>query len=157
MNSLAPYILTCLMERPARLIYLSSSLHYSGDPKMDNDFITWKSRSWSGYQAYNDTKLHNVILANAVARAFGSAVRSNSVDPGWQPTAMGGKSAPGDLDDGVETQAWLATSDDATAGATGKYFLLKKERKPHAAATDHKVQDAYIKACEELSGVKLPH
>jgi NAD(P)-dependent dehydrogenase (short-subunit alcohol dehydrogenase family) len=84
-NSLAPYIITCLMQRPARLIYLSSSLHRSGNATMDPELMTWKSHSFQGYQAYNDSKLHNVLLANAVARRWRD-VRSNSVDPGWMPT-----------------------------------------------------------------------
>ena len=86
-NSLAPYILTCLIEQPARLVYLSSGLHRSGNGTMDINQLTWKSRRWNGLQAYSDTKLHNVILANAVARRWGN-VRSNSVDPGWVPTKV---------------------------------------------------------------------
>ena len=35
MNSLAPYILTCLIRRPKRLVYTSSGLHRSGDAKLE--------------------------------------------------------------------------------------------------------------------------
>ena len=31
-NVLAPFLLTALVERPDRLIYLSSGMHQSGDP-----------------------------------------------------------------------------------------------------------------------------
>src|SRR5690349_7791548 len=34
-NVLAPYVLTALIERPARLIYLSSGMHASGRPTLD--------------------------------------------------------------------------------------------------------------------------
>lgn len=79
-NSLAPYILTCLIEKPKRLVYVSSALHESGSANMSD--LTWSTRSWNGFQAYSDSKLHNVILANAVARKWRS-VASNSVTPGW--------------------------------------------------------------------------
>src|SRR2546423_1289082 len=35
-NTLAPYILTCLIQRPKRLIYLSSDMHSQGSPKLDS-------------------------------------------------------------------------------------------------------------------------
>src|SRR5689334_19185846 len=35
-NSLAPYILTCLMEKPKRLIYLSSGMHLQGNTNLNN-------------------------------------------------------------------------------------------------------------------------
>jgi short-subunit dehydrogenase len=54
-NALAPYILTCLMERPKKLIYLSSGLHTGGDASLKD--VTWTSgRRWSGFQAYSDSK-----------------------------------------------------------------------------------------------------
>ncbi|HEX3386056.1 MAG TPA: SDR family NAD(P)-dependent oxidoreductase, partial [Mucilaginibacter sp.] len=55
-NSLAPYILTCLMHKPKRLIYLSSGMHRSGNPELDNLLA-------GSYVSYSDTKLHDVILA----------------------------------------------------------------------------------------------
>jgi len=49
-NTIAPYILTALITRPKRLVYLSSVLHQDGDPSL-NDLI-WADRSWVGRQAY---------------------------------------------------------------------------------------------------------
>jgi len=66
MNSLAPYILTCLIEKPRRLVYVSSTLHISGDLALRG--LAWRERSCNGTQAYCDSKLDNVLLANAVAR-----------------------------------------------------------------------------------------
>src|SRR4051812_22159670 len=43
-NALAPYVLTALMERPARLIYLSSSEHYSGGGPLRD--VDWLERRW---------------------------------------------------------------------------------------------------------------
>jgi NAD(P)-dependent dehydrogenase (short-subunit alcohol dehydrogenase family) len=65
-NTPAPYILTALISRPKRLIYLSSGLHRSGDPSLKD--LTWEHRPWQAQQAYSDTKLHEVLLAFAMAR-----------------------------------------------------------------------------------------
>src|SRR5580700_8615793 len=67
-NTLAPYILTALIERPKRLISLSSGLHRSGDASLSD--LTWEQRHWNGQQAYCDSKLHDVMLAFAVARRW---------------------------------------------------------------------------------------
>ncbi len=54
-NSLAPYILTALMERPKNLVYMSSGLHMSGDGSLKD--VTWTGgRSYNGMQAYCDSK-----------------------------------------------------------------------------------------------------
>jgi short-subunit dehydrogenase len=53
-NSLAPYILTCLMNKPKRLLYLSSSLHTGGSDNLEND-ITWVKRTYDGFTAYSDS------------------------------------------------------------------------------------------------------
>src|SRR4051794_38535451 len=90
-NVLAPYVLTAEIERPGRLIYLSSGMHRGGDPSFQD--VDWVSRRWDGVQAYSDSKLFVTALACWVARRW-SDVRSNAVDPGWVPTRMGGPSAP---------------------------------------------------------------
>jgi NAD(P)-dependent dehydrogenase (short-subunit alcohol dehydrogenase family) len=66
-NVLAPYVLTALMHKPDRLVYLSSGMHTGGDPSLDDP--QWSGRRWNGSQAYADTKLHDVLLAFGVARA----------------------------------------------------------------------------------------
>lgn len=54
-NSLAPYILTSLMERPGKLVYVSSGLHMGGDGSLKD--VGWTSgRSWESLQAYSDSK-----------------------------------------------------------------------------------------------------
>ena len=152
-NTLAPYILTALIRRPGRLIYLSSGLHQSGDPSLKD--LAWKERPWRGQQAYSDTKLHDVLLAFAMARRW-KDVFSNALEPGWVATKMGGPSAPDDLDAGRRTQAWLAVSDDAAAKVTGQYFYHMRPRKPNPAARDVQRQEKLLEACERFSGVDLP-
>lgn len=93
-NVVAPYLLTALMERPDRLVYLSSSMHNGGDASLAD--LQWEKRAWNGSQAYSDSKLHDMILAMGVARRW-PTVRSNAVEPGWVPTRMGGAYAPDDM------------------------------------------------------------
>jgi NAD(P)-dependent dehydrogenase (short-subunit alcohol dehydrogenase family) len=66
-NTLAVYILTALIERPKRLVYLSSGLHHHADAHLDD--ILWRKRRWNGSTAYAESKLHDVMLAFECARA----------------------------------------------------------------------------------------
>ena len=152
-NVLAPYLLTALMTRPDRLVYLSSGMHTGGDASLRD--LGWSDRPWNGVQAYSDSKLLDVILAFAVARRWPD-VYANAVTPGWVPTRMGGPGAPDDLALGADTQAWLAVSDDPAACVSGRYFYHRAERPAHPAASDPEVQEGLLSACAELSGVVLP-
>ena len=113
-NTLAPYVLTCLIQRPKRLIYLSSGMHLQGRSKLES-FKSNTSRI-----TCSDSKLHVLMLCKAVARRW-PHVYANVVDPGWVPTKMGGRGAPDDLQKGYETQVWLAVSNDKKAQVSGRY------------------------------------
>src|SRR5438128_4272363 len=151
-NALAPYLLTALIEGPQRLIYLTSGLHQSGDSDLRD--LQWRRRRWSGSQAYANSKLFDVVLAFAVARLW-PHVLSNAVDPGCVPTKMRGPSAPGDLEQGVATQVWLAVSDEPGAKVTGRYFYHQRTRPAHPAASDVIVQNGFLAACEQLTVGRL--
>jgi NAD(P)-dependent dehydrogenase (short-subunit alcohol dehydrogenase family) len=151
-NTLAPYMLTELIERPDRLIYLSSSMHYGGEATLRD--LDWTERRWDTNQAYSDSKLFVTALAFALARRWPKTL-SNAVDPGWVPTKMGGAGAPDDLAEGHRTQAWLAVSNDPAAKVSGAYWHHRKQRKPAAHALDTGFQDRLIAKLAELTGVKL--
>jgi NAD(P)-dependent dehydrogenase (short-subunit alcohol dehydrogenase family) len=148
-NVLAPYLLTALAHRPARLIYLSSGLHRQGDPDLTD--LQWAQRRWDGYQAYSDSKLFDAVLAVAVARRWPDVI-STSVEPGWVRTKMGGPGAPGEIGPGAETQVWLATSTDPLALQSGGHFYHRALRETHPAVADPSVQDGLLAACLELTG-----
>jgi NAD(P)-dependent dehydrogenase (short-subunit alcohol dehydrogenase family) len=152
-NSLAPYILTALINKPKRLVYISSGMHHGAEPELDD--LESTHRPWSGARAYAESKLHNVILAFAVARKWPD-VLSNALEPGWVPTKMGGRGAPDDLDAGSRTQVWLATSEERAAKVTGGYFYHLKPRRANPAAADKSIQDRFLAACARLSGVPFP-
>jgi NAD(P)-dependent dehydrogenase (short-subunit alcohol dehydrogenase family) len=152
-NTLAPYILTALIQKPKRLVYLSSGLHQSGDASLKD--LAWEHRPWQGQQAYSDSKLHDVLLAFAIARRWPD-VLSNALEPGWVATKMGGRGATDDLDAGHRTQVWLAVSDDPAARVTGEYFYHMRTRKPNPATRDANRQDQLLDACKRFSDVELP-
>ena len=147
-NTLAPYILTCLIRKPKRLIYLSSGMHMHGhfNPGMFNDRRV----------TYSDSKLHVLILCKAVSRKWPD-VNANTVNPGWVPTKMGGRGAPDDLQKGYETQVWLATSQDPEAKVSGRYFFHQKERRHDPEADDVGLQERFLKRCEEITGISFPN
>ena len=152
-NTLSAYILTALIERPKRLVYLSSGMHHHADANLDD--ILWKKRRWNGSTAYAESKLHDTILAFAIARRWPD-VFSNALEPGWVPTKMGGLGAPDDMGQAHLTQAWLAAGDDPKVDVTGRYFYHLKRMKPNAQADDPALQDRLIAICKETSGVALP-
>jgi NAD(P)-dependent dehydrogenase (short-subunit alcohol dehydrogenase family) len=151
-NVLAPYILTALIVRPNRLVYLSSGMHQGVRPRMDD--LLWTKRAWAGSSAYAESKLYDVLLAFAIARRWKN-VRSNALEPGWVPTKMGGPSAPGDLHRGCVTQAWLATSEDKLAQSTGGYFYHQRPRAPNGIVSDVGIQEQLLVECERISGIPL--
>lgn len=151
-NTLAPYMLTALIERPDRLIYLSSGMHRGGSgPLRDLD---WTERRWEPSRAYSESKLYVTALALAVARHW-PAVLSNAVDPGWVPTRMGGPGATDDLTLGHLTQTWLAVSDEPAARVSGGYWHHRQQRKPAAEALDTGFQDRLVEKLGQLTGVDL--
>ncbi len=152
-NTLAPYVLSALIERPHRLVYLSSGLHRGGEGPLDD--IDWKRRRWDGSRAYAESKLHVVALAFALARRW-PEVLSNAVDPGWVRTKMGGPGAPVDLDTGQETQSWLAVSNDPAALVSGRYWHHRRQQEPAGQATEVAYQDQLVGKLRDLTGVALP-
>jgi NAD(P)-dependent dehydrogenase (short-subunit alcohol dehydrogenase family) len=151
-NVLGPYLLTALMTRPDRLVYLSSGMAHGGDGDLSDP--QWTTRRWDGAQAYSDSKLFDIILAFGVARHWPD-VRSNSVEPGWVPTKMGGAGAPDDMALAPVTQAWLAVGDDPAAMVTAQHFFHQRSRGTAPVTHSAEHQDALLDYCAELTGTSL--
>jgi NAD(P)-dependent dehydrogenase (short-subunit alcohol dehydrogenase family) len=149
-NVVAPYLLTALIDRPQRLIYLSSGMHRGGRASLTG--MDWAGHRTTG--SYSDSKLFVTTLAMAVARLWPD-VFSNAVDPGWVPTKMGGPGAPDDLRLGHLTQEWLATSDEPEARASGGYWHHQRRAEPDRAVQDQQFQDELLDELARLTATPL--
>lgn len=149
-NVVAPYLLTALVARPRRLVYLSSDMHRGGHADLAG--LDWTGRRTTA--SYSDSKLFVATLAAAVARIWND-VLSNAVDPGWVPTRMGGSGAPDDLRLGHLTQEWLATSDDPEARTSGGYWRHQRRAEPAPAVTDEAFQDQLLEELARFTGERL--
>ena len=146
-NVVAPYLLTALIRRPERLIYLSSGMHRGGR--------RLPRPTGTAQVTYSDSKLYVTALAAAVARLWPD-VLSNAVDPGWVPTKMGGPGAPDDLRLGHLTQEWLATSDDPEARTSGGYWFHQRRHQAHPAVHDEQFQNNLLDHLAGITGERLP-
>jgi NAD(P)-dependent dehydrogenase (short-subunit alcohol dehydrogenase family) len=146
-NVAAPYLLTALIARPSRLVYLSSGMDDGG--RADVACI-----GGSGRCSYSDSKLFVTTVAMAVARLWPDVV-SNVVDPGWVPTRMGGPGASDDLSLGHVTQVWLAASDEPGARRSGGYWYHRRLHTPDPAVHDPHFQDELLAALTRATGTPL--
>lgn len=153
-NVVAPYLLTALMPRPRRLVYLTSGLESQGHIELDD--LQYTERAWDGMAAYSDSKLGDVVLAFAVARVWPD-VLTTTVDPGWIKTRLGGPDAWDEVDEGASTQVWLASSDDDAAQLTGHYVKRFEIQVANPEASDVAIQDGLLARLAEITGVGLPH
>lgn len=154
-NTLAPYMLSCLMRKPGRLIFVSSGLHQNGNAGLED--ITWQTRGergWSDSQAYADSKLHNIMFAFAFNRHYG--IPTASVDPGWVKTKMGGPSAMDDLDAAVETFAMVCTGEGEAGKREVGHYHQMKQRSFREEAKNVETQEKLLKILEGVTGVKVP-
>ncbi|KAL4971642.1 hypothetical protein BDW66DRAFT_164949 [Aspergillus desertorum] len=157
-NVVAPYILTCLMNKPKRLIYISSTLHKLADPEnLDDMFWTRRGEEqWDDFKSYCDTKLQVNLVANVVAKKWKGSTSVATVHPGWVATKLGGQNATDRLEDGVETYVKLAEG-DYDQGLIAPYFEPKgKLGEQIAAARDEELQEKVVKLLEGKTGLKIP-
>jgi NAD(P)-dependent dehydrogenase (short-subunit alcohol dehydrogenase family) len=131
-NVVAPYLMTKTLKACERHIYLSSGMHLSGTMNLNPHKCS-----------YSDTKLFVLMIAKWFAKEWPDRF-INAVDPGWVPTRMGGSGAPDDLNQGAETQSWLAVSSDPTALVSGKYFHHLKQHKSNPIADESGAQEQLI-------------
>jgi NAD(P)-dependent dehydrogenase (short-subunit alcohol dehydrogenase family) len=152
-NALAPYLLTCLIDQPGRLIYVTSGQHLNGSPTVDD--LNWESRRWDPLQAYADSKLFESTLAFAVARLWPEVV-TNTLEPGWVPTKMANYDAPDDISLGHVTQVWLATSDAPEAVVSGGYYYHQQAQLANPVARSERFQEDVLTAFAKITGVTFP-
>ncbi|KAH7254477.1 hypothetical protein FSOLCH5_011475 [Fusarium solani] len=147
-NTLAPYILTCLMDKPAsRLLFMSSDSHYSGDETL---------RNATQSHSYGDSKLHDVMLAKAFARRW-EDIQVLSMHPGWVRTKMGGRAAPGGTDKpAVALADWAAGEGVLARIKSGAFVSTSRESTSHPGADVVSKQEELLDICKQVSGVSIP-
>nr|XP_008119823.1 PREDICTED: retinol dehydrogenase 13 [Anolis carolinensis] len=91
-NVLGPFLLTNLLldalkaSAPARIVNVSSSMHYWGS--VDVRCLTGEERMKSSSQVYNSTKLMNVIFTTELHRRLRGTVSVNALHPGIVKTEI---------------------------------------------------------------------
>lgn len=144
-NVLAPYILTSLINKPKRLMYIGSNMHPQGSVNIENI-------SQDSGVDYSTSKLLILMLSLALARRY-KDVFVNTVDPGWVRTKMANYNAPVSIEDGAKTQVWL--SKDEQIKFSGKYFHNMKEAFYSPKADNIKLQDRLLQLYEDITNIKL--
>ena len=171
-NHLAPFLLTNLLlpnlrDAPdGRVVTVSSEAHRGSRV----DFGSFQTvAGYSGWRAYGQSKLANVLFAAELAEREGE-LTSNSLHPGVVPGSGFTRTLPGPIRtgisalsaipnpftdsvvDGAETQTYLAASPEV-AGVTGRYFDDCEERTPSRAARDETTQRRLWERSAELVGL----
>jgi len=156
-NHLGHFLLTDLL-RPAlapgaRVVNLSSDLYRRGTRErvlatLDTD-PGYSKRPYSGFDAYGDSKLANILFTRALARRLPEGITTFAVHPGVIGTTnlarhMGlsgklftllGKPFFKSIPAGAATSVYAATAPEL-ASRSGAYLSDCAERRPNAAALD---------------------
>lgn len=169
-NHLGYFLLTHLLldkikaSAPARIVNVSSGAQANGRINFDD---LQGEQNYSGFSAYSQSKLANVLFTYELARQLdGSGVTANVLHPGVVRTNFGRDMmsfpfkvvirllAPfmASPEKGARTPIYLATSPEV-AGVTGKYFVNEKEKKSSPISYDTAVAQRLWRVSEELTGL----
>jgi retinol dehydrogenase-14 len=170
LNHLAPFLLTnLLLERlkasaPARVVTVSSGAQSMG--RIDFDDLQG-ARKYSGQQAYNQSKLANVMFTYELARRLqGSGVTATVVHPGVTRTAFGAEDQAWYFSkgsslarrfmkspaQGAESPIYLASSPEVE-GVTGRYFANRTPKDSNQASYDTEATARLWRVSAELVGL----
>jgi len=152
-NHLAGFLLTDLLldrlkaSAPARIVTVSSDAQRMG--RLDFDDLQGE-RKYSGQQAYNQSKLANVVFTYELARRLGGAgVTANAVHPGVVRTSFAAEDSSRlwkvlipllrpfmkTPERGAATSIYLASSPEVE-GVTGRYFANRHPKTSNRASYD---------------------
>ena len=167
LNHLAPFLLTDLLlnrlERsaPARVVTVASNAHATG--RIDFDDLQGE-QSYSGGQAYSQSKLANVLFTYQLAeRLRGSAVTANVLHPGFVRTSFGAED-PARIQRllvpflrpvmksparGAATSVHLASAAELET-VSGRYFANRRPTRSSARSYDRAVAARLWEASADL-------
>jgi NAD(P)-dependent dehydrogenase (short-subunit alcohol dehydrogenase family) len=171
LNHLAPYLLTNLLldrlrqSAPARVVTVSSHAHALG--RIDFDDLQGE-RSYSGAQAYNQSKLANVLFTYELARRLPTtSVTANALHPGVVSTAFGAED-PSSIQRvlvpflrpflkaparGAATSVQVASAPDLDQ-LTGRYFVNGKVTRSSKTSYDKAVAARLWEVSSDLVGLE---
>ena len=155
LNHLAPFLLTSLLldrliaSAPARIVTVSSCAQSMGTIAFDD---LMGERKYSGQQAYNQSKLANVMFTYELARRLaGTGVTATALHPGMTNTSFSAED-PSRLfaplvmvmrpfmkkpERAADTPVYLASS-PAADGLTGEFFANRESKKSNKSSYDVK-------------------
>lgn len=157
-NHLAPMLLTLELldvlkaSAPARIVTVSSEAHRGAKGIFWDDLLLAKHK-YSGFKAYNQSKLANLLFTYELARQLrGSGVTANALHPGVIASGFG-QTYPGTLsvlvrfirpflltsEEGAVTSVHLASSPDVEK-VSGQYFSKCKPIRSSAISYDEAAQ-----------------
>jgi NAD(P)-dependent dehydrogenase (short-subunit alcohol dehydrogenase family) len=168
LNHLSYFLLTQLLldplkaAAPSRIVNVSSHAHKSA--KLDLDDVEGK-RSYSGWTAYCNSKLENILFTYELARRLeGTRVTVNALHPGFVASGFGhnnGVLARVGMriaqlfaiseDKGAETSVYLASSPEVE-GVSGRYFYKKREVRSTRISYDTSAQSRLWQMSEQMTG-----
>ena len=171
LNHLSYFVLTDLLldvlvsSAPARIVNVSSSSHRRTQINFDD---LQKQRRYTGFRAYAQSKLANVLFTYELARRLeGTGVTANALHPGLVATNFltnngrlghflaffmrirGMSSAKG-----ARTSIYLASSDEVE-GVSGLYFEKERAVRSAPASYDQAAAARLWEISAELTGVGL--
>ncbi len=157
-NHLAPYLLTRLLwddlRDGGRVVTVSSVAHGRGVMQWDDLQLR---RGYTGYAAYAQSKLANVLFSSALARRLaGRGITSNALHPGVITTKLlhAGFAITGDDPaHGARTSVLLALG-KGVAGVSGAYFRDERQAPASAAAQDEAAQERLWALSAEMVGLQ---
>lgn len=162
-NHLAAFVLIRglldLLRRsaPARIVIVASAAHFRGTMAFGD--LQAVNRRYSGWRAYCQSKLANVLFAAELARRLPAVeVTANSLHPGVVATKLLLRglvpkwlARPWTVtpEEGAKTPLYLATSPEV-AGVSGEYFDDCERREPSVEARDARVAERLWAVSERL-------
>jgi NAD(P)-dependent dehydrogenase (short-subunit alcohol dehydrogenase family) len=169
LNHLAPFLLTNLLldrlkaSAPARVVTVSSGAHATG--RIDFDDLQG-STTYSGQQAYNASKLANIMFTYALARRLnGTGVTATVLHPGVVNTHFGAEDQAAvkvilplmrpfmkTAAAGAATTIYLASTAEVE-GVTGRYFANRKPKTSNKASYDTAAATRLWKVSADLVGL----
>ncbi|MEJ5304674.1 MAG: SDR family oxidoreductase [Ignavibacteria bacterium] len=149
------YLLIDLLKKSddGRIINVSSIAHENADNDLSDLML---EKNYSGYRAYANSKLHNLLFTYALHRRVKNlGLKVFALHPGVISTKLlyeGFRISGSPLSVGAETPVFLATSEEVK-NESGKYFIKKKPVKSSKISYDQKLQEELWNISIELLGL----